>query len=46
VLSHLAGARRPSVSGALTRLASTGRLRRSGRHWVLHGDPPALAETA
>ena len=35
VLSHLAGARRPSVSGALTRLADEGRLRRSGRHWVL-----------
>ena len=38
VLSHLAGARRPSVSGALTRLADEGRLRRSGRHWVLSGD--------
>ena len=35
VLSHLAGARRPSVSGALTRLAQDGRLMRSGRHWVL-----------
>jgi CRP/FNR family cyclic AMP-dependent transcriptional regulator len=46
VLSHLAGARRPSVSGALTRLASTGRLRRSGRHWVLQGEPPALQEPA
>lgn len=41
VLSHLAGARRPSVSGALTRLADEGRLRRSGRHWILSGDPPA-----
>ncbi|HWK27126.1 MAG TPA: helix-turn-helix domain-containing protein [Solirubrobacter sp.] len=40
VLSHLAGARRPSVSGALTRLASEGRLRRSGRLWILVGDPP------
>ena len=46
VLSHLAGARRPSVSGALTRLASTGRLRRSGRHWVLNGEPPALQDHA
>jgi CRP/FNR family cyclic AMP-dependent transcriptional regulator len=46
VLSHLAGARRPSVSGALTRLASTGRLRRSGRAWVLQGDPPALEDSA
>jgi CRP/FNR family transcriptional regulator, cyclic AMP receptor protein len=40
VLSHLAGARRPSVSGALARLASTGRLHRVGRAWVLSGDPP------
>jgi len=46
VLSHLAGARRPSVSGALTRLAATGRLRRSGRHWVLNGEPPALEDDA
>jgi CRP/FNR family transcriptional regulator, cyclic AMP receptor protein len=42
VLSHLAGARRPSVSGALTRLAEEGRLRRSGSHWILSGDPPDL----
>ncbi|MDA0180503.1 Crp/Fnr family transcriptional regulator [Solirubrobacter phytolaccae] len=40
VLSHLAGARRPSVSGALTRLAQDGRLMRSGRHWVLSGERP------
>jgi len=40
VLSHLAGARRPSVSGALTRLAQDGRLQRSGRHWVLSGERP------
>jgi CRP/FNR family transcriptional regulator, cyclic AMP receptor protein len=46
VLSHLAGARRPSVSGALTRLAGTGRLRRSGRAWVLHGEPPAIEDSA
>jgi CRP-like cAMP-binding protein len=46
VLSHLAGARRPSVSGALTRLANTGRLRRSGRSWVLEGDPPAIEHPA
>jgi len=45
VLSHLAGARRPSVSGALTRLADEGRVRRTGRHWVLAGEPPA-AEAA
>jgi CRP-like cAMP-binding protein len=42
-LSHLAGARRPSVSGALTKLSQSGRLRREGRMWVLSGEPPALA---
>jgi CRP/FNR family cyclic AMP-dependent transcriptional regulator len=42
VLSHLAGARRPSVSGALTRLADDGRLMRSGRNWVLSGERPVL----
>ncbi len=46
VLSHLAGARRPSVSGALTRLSSEGRLRRSGRQWVLAGEPPASNGTS
>jgi CRP/FNR family cyclic AMP-dependent transcriptional regulator len=46
VLSHLAGARRPSVSGALTRLANTGRLRRAGRTWVLAGEPPAIEHPA
>jgi CRP/FNR family transcriptional regulator, cyclic AMP receptor protein len=40
VLSHLVGARRPSVSGALTKLADQGRVNRDGRRWVLHGDPP------
>ena len=40
VLSHLVAARRPSVSGALTKLADQGRLRRDGRRWVLSGDPP------
>jgi CRP/FNR family cyclic AMP-dependent transcriptional regulator len=44
VLSHLAGARRPSVSGALTRLAEAGRLTRSGRNWVLSGERPVLEE--
>src|SRR3954447_6205042 len=45
VLSHLAGAprpaggpRRPSVPGALPRLSEEGRLRRSGRHWILTGE--------
>jgi CRP/FNR family cyclic AMP-dependent transcriptional regulator len=40
VLSHLVAARRPSVSGALTKLAGQGRVRRNGRGWVLSGDPP------
>jgi hypothetical protein len=35
VLSHLAAARRPSVSGALSRLAAMGRIRRHGRGWVI-----------
>jgi CRP-like cAMP-binding protein len=40
MLSHLAAARRPSVSGALMRLTEAGLLRRAGRAWVLTGDPP------
>jgi CRP/FNR family transcriptional regulator, cyclic AMP receptor protein len=43
VLSHLAAARRPSVSGALSRLAATGALRRAGRGWVLSGEPAEIA---
>ena len=42
ILSHLAGARRPSVSAALTRLASDGRVRREGQRWILSGEPPAF----
>jgi hypothetical protein len=42
LLSHLAAARRPSVSGALTRLAERGHVKRVGRAWVLVGDPPGL----
>jgi hypothetical protein len=41
VLSHLAAARRPSVSGALSRLAADGKVRREGRGWVLAGQVPA-----
>jgi hypothetical protein len=41
VLSHLAAARRPSVSGALSRLAAEGKVRREGRGWVIAGQPPA-----
>ena len=40
VLSYLVAARRPSVSGALTKLACDGRVLRNGRGWVLAGDPP------
>jgi CRP/FNR family transcriptional regulator, cyclic AMP receptor protein len=42
ILSHLAGARRPSVSAALTRLASEGRVTREGQRWILAGEPPSL----
>jgi CRP/FNR family cyclic AMP-dependent transcriptional regulator len=41
VLSHLVAARRPSVSGALTKLAEQNRLLRDGGRWVLRGGPPA-----
>jgi CRP/FNR family transcriptional regulator, cyclic AMP receptor protein len=44
VLSHLAGARRPSVSGALSRLAAAGRMRREGRSWLLLGEPPSMED--
>jgi CRP-like cAMP-binding protein len=42
ILSHLAGARRPSVSAALTRLAADGRVTRQGHRWILSGEPPSL----
>jgi CRP/FNR family transcriptional regulator, cyclic AMP receptor protein len=40
VISHLAAARRPSVSSALAKLAGRGVLRRHGRGWVIAGEPP------
>ena len=40
LISHLAGARRPSVSSALARLAERGLLERTDTGWVIHGDPP------
>jgi CRP/FNR family transcriptional regulator, cyclic AMP receptor protein len=43
VLSHLAGARRPSVSGALGRLSESGMLERTEQGWLLRGEPPAAA---
>jgi CRP-like cAMP-binding protein len=42
MLSQLSGARRPSVSAALSRLSKSGSLERDKRGWVLHGEPPAL----
>jgi CRP/FNR family transcriptional regulator, cyclic AMP receptor protein len=42
VLSHLVAARRPSVSGAMTKLARDGRLLRNGDGWVLNGPPPGV----
>jgi CRP-like cAMP-binding protein len=42
VLSQLVGARRPSVSSALSRLTAAGELERERQGWVLHGEPPAL----
>jgi hypothetical protein len=44
ILSHLAAARRPSVSAALTRLAADGRVRREGQRWILSGEPPSLTD--
>ena len=41
VLAHLVAARRPSVSGSLTRLARQGRVLREGRGWLLRGRPPS-----
>ena len=40
VISHLAAARRPSVSSALAKLAERGIVRRQGRGWVIAGDAP------
>jgi CRP/FNR family cyclic AMP-dependent transcriptional regulator len=43
VISHLAAARRQSVSTALGNLAQRGILRREGRGWVLSGPSPQAA---
>lgn len=45
-LSELAAARRPSVSGALGRLAATGVLERVQDGWRLHGAPPLATPAA
>ena len=40
LISQLAGARRPSVSSALSRLADRGVVERRAGGWILHGEPP------
>jgi CRP-like cAMP-binding protein len=42
LISQLAGARRPSISSALHRLAERGVIERQGSGWVLHGEPPGV----
>lgn len=44
LISHLVGARRPSVSAALSRLECSGRVARHGRSWLLLGTPPSAEE--
>jgi hypothetical protein len=47
VLASLVGARRPTVSVALTRLASAGEVeRRADGSWLLHGEPVGLPTAA
>ena len=43
VVSHLVGARRPSVSAALARLEREGLLYRRESGWLLTGEPPTLS---
>jgi CRP/FNR family transcriptional regulator, cyclic AMP receptor protein len=40
-LAHLAAARRPSVSSALSRLAERGVVERRRSEWILRGEPPS-----
>jgi CRP/FNR family cyclic AMP-dependent transcriptional regulator len=40
-LAHLASARRPSVSSALSRLVQRGMLERRRSLWILRGEPPS-----
>jgi CRP/FNR family cyclic AMP-dependent transcriptional regulator len=44
LLSHLAAARRPSVSAALKRLSTAGLVERRDGEWILHGDAPVDAD--
>jgi CRP-like cAMP-binding protein len=41
-LAHLAAARRPSVSSALSRLTERGVVERRRTEWILRGEPPSL----
>ena len=43
-LAELAGARRPSASAALSRLARRGCLRQIGHTWILLDPPPGVSE--
>jgi CRP-like cAMP-binding protein len=44
LLADLVGARRPSVTTALSRLSRAGTLTRSDGAWLLRGDPPPVDE--
>jgi CRP/FNR family cyclic AMP-dependent transcriptional regulator len=46
LISQLAGARRPSVSSALSRLVHAGLIERHGSGWILHGEAPAARTPA
>jgi CRP/FNR family cyclic AMP-dependent transcriptional regulator len=45
LISHLIGARRPSISAAIGRLEDDGYVRRVDRRWVLLGEPPLSSLT-
>lgn len=44
LLAGAVGARRPSVTTALTRLSASGHVRKHGDGWALHGEPPTSAQ--
>jgi CRP-like cAMP-binding protein len=44
VIATMIGSRRPTVTAALHRLASTGQLTRSGAGWQIRGSPPLPGE--
>jgi CRP/FNR family cyclic AMP-dependent transcriptional regulator len=43
LLSHIAAARRPSVTNALARLGDSGLAERTDTGWLLRGDPPTTS---